>query len=365
MKNLKFSPVEKSQFSDTLRERVNEYFTSNNISSYGNYNMVLKSVFMMTVYITPLILFYTQVVTNEVAIFFLYILIGLGKAGIGMGIMHDANHGSYSKNKTVNKWMGLTINFIGANAKVWKIQHNVLHHTYTNIDGADDDINVPGVLRFSPNAKRYWFHKFQFLYAWIFYGISTLWWMTVKDFVRLTRFKNMNLVKSKKEYWRAMLNIMVWKIFYFSYILVIPMIILPVSPWVIVLSFVSMHFVTGLILSIIFQTAHVVTDTEFPLPDENGTISEDWFKHQLETTCNYAPKSRFFSWLIGSLNFQVEHHLFPKVCHVHYKNLSHIVRKTAEEYNLPYHTKSNFIIAVYDHILMLYNLGKAKRTALS
>ncbi|MEX2594311.1 MAG: acyl-CoA desaturase [Anditalea sp.] len=319
--------------------------------------MMLKTICMLSLFLIPIIIVNTGLVTTPLTLFSLYILSGFGMAGIGMGVMHDAIHGSYSKNRQVNKYLGYTMNLIGANASVWRVQHNVLHHNYTNIEEADDDLNAPFFLRFSPHAKRYWLHRFQHFYIWLFYGLSTLSWVTTKDFIRLNRYKNKGFFSGKNEYRKEVIKLIGWKLFYYSYALVLPLIIVPLAPWIIILAFVSMHFVTGLSISIVFQTAHVMPSAEFPLPDENGLIANSWTIHQLATTSNYAPRSRFFSWLIGGLNYQVEHHLLPHVCHVHYRKLSHIVAETAKEYGVPYHTKKTFLAAIVDHIKMLRQLG--------
>ena len=155
-------------------------------------------------------------VTAVWMLFLLYILSGLGMAGIGMGVMHDAIHGSYSKNNKINTLLGYSFNLIGGNAVVWKIQHNVLHHTYTNIEDADDDLNAPFFLRFSPHAKYYWVHQFQHIYIWFFYAISTISWITSKDFVRLKRYKNMGLLTEKQDYNKELAKLIAWKIFYYS-----------------------------------------------------------------------------------------------------------------------------------------------------
>jgi linoleoyl-CoA desaturase len=279
-------------------------------------------------------------------------------AGIGMGVMHDAIHGSYSKNPRVNMLLGYTMNLIGANAAVWKIQHNVLHHTYTNIDHADDDINAPFFLRFSPHAKRYWIHRYQSYYIWFFYGLSTISWITAKDFVRINRYHKMGFFNEGSAFRKELLKIIAWKLFYYSYSLALPMIMVPFSWWIILLAFISMHFMTGLLISLVFQTAHVMPSNEFPLPDENGLIANDWAVHQLATTTNFSPGSAFFSWLIGGLNYQIEHHLLPNICHVHYRKLSGIVKQTAMEFNIPYHTKKTFVASILDHTRMLNQLGK-------
>ena len=322
--------------------------------------MVFKTITMLALFFLPLIIVNMGIVRSPLILIALFMLSGLGQAGIGMGIMHDANHGSYSKNRKVNKYMSYTMNLIGANATVWKIQHNVLHHTYTNINDADDDINVPFFLRFSPHAKRYWLHKFQHLYVWIFYGISTISWVTVKDFIRINRYRKMGFFNDKSEFRREIVKAAGWKLLYYSYTLVLPMFTVSMAPWIVILAFICMHFITGLFISIVFQTAHIMPSTEFPLPDKNGLIANDWSIHQLATTSNYSPRSRFFSWLIGGLNYQIEHHLLPNICHVHYRKISHIIADTANEFGIPYNTKKTFVDAIMDHIKMLRQLGKTE-----
>ena len=321
--------------------------------------MVVKTVVMLTLFLSPLVVINTGIVTSAWLLIGLYLVSGLGMAGIGMGVMHDAIHGSYSSNRVINKYMGYTMNLIGANAAVWKIQHNVLHHTYTNITEADDDINAPFFLRFSPHTKRNWLHQFQYIYVWLFYGLSTISWVTAKDFVRINRYRKMGFFGRKNSFRKELLSLTGWKVVYYSYALVLPIIMVPLPFWIVVLAFVSMHFVTGLCISLVFQTAHVMPSTSFPLPDQNGLINNNWAFHQLATTTNFSPRSRFFSWIIGGLNYQVEHHLLPNICHVHYKNISHIIEKTAREYGAPYHFKKTFIAAIWDHIRMLRQLGRA------
>ncbi|MCG9971682.1 fatty acid desaturase family protein [Christiangramia crocea] len=313
---------------------------------------------MLALFFVPLIIINTGIVTSPWILFMLYITSGLGMSGIGMGIMHDAIHGSYSKHKKLNKILGLTFNLIGANATVWKIQHNMLHHTYPNIEGADDDINQPFFLRFSPNTKRMKLHRFQHLYVWFFYCLSTISWITAKDFVKITRFKNMGFLNKRNEFKKELSMIIGWKLVYFSYALILPLIMVPQAAWIVILAFISMHLVTGFLISTVFQVAHIIPDAEFPMPDNKNTISGDWHTHQLATTSNFSPRSKVFSWLIGGLNYQVEHHLFPNICHVHYRDISVIVEETAREFGIPYHSKKTFVGAIIDHIKMLRFLGK-------
>lgn len=320
---------------------------------------------MLTLFFLPLLVLASGLATTVWSLFTLYILSGLGMAGIGMGVMHDAIHGSYSKNRKINTLLSYSFNLIGANATVWRIQHNILHHTYTNIEHSDDDLNAPFFLRFSPHAKHYWVHQFQHIYIWFFYGISTISWITTKDFVRLKRFKEMGFLEEKNEYKNALVSMTAWKMFYYSYAIVLPMILLPQAWWLILLAFLSMHFVTGILVSIVFQIAHIMPVNEFPLPNDQGMMENDWYRHQFATTSNFSPNSKLLFWLIGGLNYQVEHHVLPDVCHVHYKNLTKIVSDTALEYGIPYHVKKSILHAIWDHTKMLRFLGKKETVSLA
>jgi linoleoyl-CoA desaturase len=363
MRNLKFSKTVGVEFSSALKTKINQYFKTTQKSRYGNRSMIAKTVIMLLLFFGPLTIIDIGIVSSPLILFLLFIMSGLGMAGIGMGIMHDALHGSYSSSPRVNKIMGYTMNLIGANEIVWKIQHNVLHHTYPNVDRADDDINTPFFLRFSPHTKRYWLHRYQHIYIWLFYGLSTISWITSKDFVRIIRYRKLGFLPGPGELRRSILNIIGWKLFYYSYALVLPLLMVPLAPWIIILAFLSMHFVTGTLISIVFQTAHIMPDNEFPLPDKNGLIANNWHIHQLATTSNYSPGNKVLSWLIGGLNYQIEHHLLPHVCHVHYRKLSGIVAETAQEFGIAYRTNKTFSSAIWDHIKMLRQLGRCEPLA--
>jgi linoleoyl-CoA desaturase len=357
IKTVRFSESELSEFSQTLRSRVYGHFKSTGRSKYATPSMVIKTVILVSLYLVPLALITTGIASTTLQMFACFFLSGLGMAGVGMGVMHDAIHGSYSKNLLVNKWVGHTLDMVGASSIVWKLQHNVLHHSYTNIDDHDDDINAPFFLRFSPNAPQNNLHKYQHLYAWFFYSLSTLSWVTVKDFIRLKRYYEKGLIKNKQEYRKNVLKILAWKIGYFSIILGLPLIFAPFSFGMLLLGYIMMHFVTGFTITMVFQIAHIVEDVDFPIPDSEGVVEGERILHQLATTCNFAPNNRFLFWFIGGLNFQVEHHLFPDICHVHYREIAPIVKATAEEFNIPYHSKPHFLSAVFDHFKMLYVLG--------
>jgi linoleoyl-CoA desaturase len=327
--------------------------------------MVVKSVIMLLVFFIPMSLIIFSPISHPFWIFTLYILSGLGMAGIGMGIMHDAIHGSFSRFKWLNWLMSNTINLIGSDREMWRLQHNVLHHTFTNIEDHDDDINAPFFLRFSPNAPKNKLHRYQHWYAWIFYGMMTMSWVSYKDYKNLVRFRKLGLVEKGKSYYRNLFNITACKVIFLSAVLVVPLIFSSASGLTIVLAFLTMQFVTGISISLVFQAAHVMPGNEFPVPNQDGEVDNDRMAHQLVTTSNFAQKSRFLFWSLGGLTNQIEHHLFPHISHIHYKKIAPIVKQTAIEYGLPYNTTGSFFATIKSHFKMLKVLGSIEVSPLN
>jgi len=361
-KTVRFSKTNQAEFINDLRKQVKSYFETNNISTYGNWRMVIKTIFMFTLFFVPYLLMLTGVITNIWMVLVMWALLGLGKSGIGLSVMHDANHNAYSRNKHVNKYLSYVMNMIGANSYIWKIQHNVLHHTFTNIDGMDEDIDPGKLMRLSPHAPKLKAHKHQHIYGWFLYGFMTFLWLTTKDFKQLARYKKMGLMKSQKRSYRGVLTeAIISKIAYYAYALVLPLVFIQTPWYIILIGFFIMHFITGLALGLIFQPAHVMPTSDFPIPDDTGSVENNWAVHQLFTTTNFAPNSKIFSWFVGGLNYQIEHHLFPNICHVHYKRISKIVKAKAEEYGLPYNSQRTFADAVIQHGKMLRQLGRGNQ----
>lgn len=355
---VKFIPEQKALFFPTLKKKVDAYFAENNLSKHANGQMIIKSVCLISLYIIPFVLFLSNTFSWPASLG-LWALMGIGLAGIGMSVMHDANHGSYSKSHLVNHWMGLSLNLLGGSVFNWKMQHNVLHHTYTNVIDLDDDIEDKLILRFSPHTKVKWYHKFQFIYAFFFYGILTLYWAVGKDFVQFRKYIKQGVNKDSKEKNRnTFLRILLSKFIYAFIFLIAPLVLLklPVLPYL--AGFLLMHFVAGIVLTVIFQLAHTVENTSHPLPDDAGIIENSWAIHQLNTTVNFSRHNKLISWYVGGLNYQVEHHLFPSICHVHYPAIAPIVKQTAEEFGVPYLENSSLLSAIQSHVRMLKAYGK-------
>lgn len=351
-----FAKQDNLKFFRTLNSRVNNYFKENNIQKTGNWKLHLKAIILFAIFLTPYFLiltldmpFWAQLLLN--------ILMGVGMAGIGMNVMHDGNHGSYSSKSWINKIMGGSIYILAGNVHNWQVQHNVLHHTYTNIHGHDEDLDAGRIIRFTKNAEWHRFHKFQHYYSFFLYGLLTFNWALTTDFKQMKNYLKRKLSygtpQSPAKLWTVLV---ITKIIYVLIWMALPM-ILGVTWWKVVIGFFVMHYTAGLILSIVFQLAHVVEETSNPIPNEEGEMENTWAIHQLYTTANFAPKNKIVNWFTGGLNHQIEHHIFPHISHVHYTKIAEIVKETAKECNLPYYEFKTMRGAVLAHYKHLKELG--------
>lgn len=356
---IKFVPAQRSAFHATLRQRVDQYFKENELSRNANAALVTKAVILISLYVLPFVAMLIWPPAASIA-FLLWFIMGLGLAGIGMSVMHDANHGAFSSNERTNWWLGHTLNLCGGSTHNWKLQHNILHHTYTNITHVDEDIEDRLVLKFSPHTDRRWYHRFQWIYATVFYGLLTLYWVVAKDLVQFAQFTRNGVDNSNTGAKRTvLLRIIGVKVVYFAVSLGLPIAL--GLPWLqVVLGFLLMHFTAGIILTVVFQLAHTVEGTSHPLPNPSGEIENDWAIHQVETTVDFCPDNKLINWYVGGLNFQIEHHLFPRVAHIHYPALAPIVRRTAEEFGITYRVNPTLWSALRSHYVTLLRLGLPK-----
>jgi len=345
-------------FFATLKKRVDGYFKEKNISKHANGVMIVKTIVMLSTYLLPFFLIIIFHPPFWLALV-LWLIMGLGLAGVGMSVMHDGNHGAYSSNKYINYIMGHALNLLGASTFSWKLQHNVLHHTYTNVTHLDDDVSDKFMFRFSPHLNVRVFHHLQRIYALAFYGLLTFHWVIFKDFVQFIKYtRNGVNTNTSSQNWVTLSNIILLKLVYFSAILIAPVLLFGFQFYQVLSGFLLMHFGAGIILTLAFQLAHSVEGTSYPMPNESGIIENDWAIHQLNTTVNFSRDNKFLSWYLGGLNYQVEHHLFPKISHIHYPSISGIVKQTAEDFNIPYLENKSLREALRSHFAVLEKLGK-------
>jgi linoleoyl-CoA desaturase len=353
---VKFATRESLDFVEELKVRVEAYFASRGISDKADWRMIAKSVLLLSSYFGAYALLMTNWFTPwqmlGIAVF-----MGVAMAGIGFAVSHDALHGAYSANPTVNRIIGFTFDLLGANGYMWKITHNVIHHTYTNIQGIDEDLEVSPLIRLSPRSTWHPIHRIQHILAFLLYSFSTIFWVFAKDY-KYFFAKNIGPYKEKTHPMGEWANLWVMKVVYYGYIIVLPLLFLHVTWWQFLIGFFAMHMTGGLILGVVFQLAHVVEGPEHPMYDGAGRIENAWAVHQMETSSDFAPTNRLLSWYVGGLNFQVEHHLFPKVCSVHYPAINPIVQEVARKHGVAYHCHPTLRAAIKSHYLTLKKFGR-------
>jgi len=339
-------------FSIALKKKVDGYFAAHDRKLTGNRHLYWKTGILLG----SATVFYVLMLLHPAAWVSLlcFALLGLSLAVIGFNVMHDGAHGSYSGKGWVNEIMAYSLNLMGGNSYLWKQKHNLMHHSFTNIESHDEDITIPFMRTHRSQPKRS-YHRFQHLYSLPLYTLTYISLVYVKNFREYFTCK-IGAQKSKK------MNLKEHTIFWFSKLaylfLFIGLPALVLGFWKAMLGYLIMAMVCGFVLGVVFQLAHVVEETDFPLPDdETQRIGRDWTIHQLATTANFSTNSKVISWLLGGLNFQVEHHLFPRISHVHYPGLSLRVKEVCAEYGVQYIEHPNLLRALRSHVAYLKMVG--------
>ncbi|WGF86722.1 fatty acid desaturase family protein [Marinivivus vitaminiproducens] len=287
----------------------------------------------------------------------LCVVMGVALAGLGFCVCHDALHGAYSADRRVNRTLGVVFDMIGANGYMWRITHNRLHHVYTNVRGYDEDVDVSPLLRLSPHAPHKPMHRYQHVYAYVAYAFSTVFWVFAKDYGYFLK-RDLGPYRDMRHPRSAWTFLILSKLAYYVAMIVLPLLVLDVAWWQFAIGFLTVHLVGGLILGVIFQLAHVVEPTWHVAGNDAGSIKGAWMEHQMRATNDFAQNNRVLSWYLGGINFQVEHHLFPKICHVHYPAISPIVERVARRHGIPYNTCDSLWSAIGSHHRMLKQLGE-------
>jgi linoleoyl-CoA desaturase len=353
---LKFSRSDR--FMRELRRRVDAYFEQTGKPRRDCPRMYFKTSVILAWFFGAylLLLFFAASWWTAVP---LAIIVGLATAAVGFNIQHDGGHKAYSNRPWINKIMGMTIELIGGSSYLWDWKHNSIHHTYTNINGHDDDINIGILGRLSPEQPRRAFHRFQGIYLWILYGFLTIKWHFFDDFhdVAVGRIGGHKIPRPRG---KDLLIFIGGKILFFSLALAIPMLLHPW--WKVLLILALAEFVCGVVLSVVFQLAHCVEEAAFPVPvtapGGGLRIENEWAIHEVQTTVDFARSNPLVRWFVGGLNFQIEHHLFSKICHVNYAAISKVVEETCREFGVRYTAQPGIFIALRSHYRFLTAMGR-------
>ena len=360
-RTVRFPSRDAAAFVKEMKTEVAAHFAARGGHTKGDWRMALKTAILFALYFGP----YALIMTNAfgpLAMLGLLMIMGVAMAGIGFAVSHDALHGAYSERAWVNRLLGYSFDLLGANGYMWKMTHNIVHHTYTNIQGVDGDLEVSPYLRLSPRSAYRPIHRYQHCYAFAAYSLSTLVWVTIKDWKYFLR-KDGGPYGSERHPPVEVATLLIGKAIYYGYALVLPMLVLDVPWWAVIVGFLVMHLTAGLILGIVFQLAHVVEETAHPRPDESGNMEHTWLVHEMETTANFGRRNRLLTWYVGGLNYQIEHHLYPRVCSIHYPELSEIVERVARKHGMPYYEHTTLRGAIASHLRVLRQLGQGMMPA--
>jgi linoleoyl-CoA desaturase len=341
-------------FQKELRRRVEDYFLKSGRRQRDCPAMYLKTTIILTVFtgLYLLLVFLAEAWWQTLP---LAALLGLSIAAIGFNIEHDGGHHAYSNVAWINRLTAMTLDLVGGSSYVWRWKHAVVHHTYVNITGHDSDIDVGVFGRLTPHQKRLRFHRWQQFYLWPLYGVSVIKWHLYDDFrdVILGRIGPIRMPRPKR--WE-LVGFVGGKVLFLTLAFGLPLLIHQI--WIVLLFYVVTVGLAGVVVSVVFQLAHCVEEAEFPQPLEgSSSIENGWAVHQVETTLDFARRSRVESWLLGGLNFQIEHHLFPRVCHVNYPAISNLVEETCREFGVKYGEHRSFRAGLSSHFRWLRRMG--------
>ncbi|MEZ6043874.1 MAG: acyl-CoA desaturase [Planctomycetaceae bacterium] len=352
---LKFG--ENEGFLNALRKRVDDYFATSGKSRRDCWQMYVKTAIIAawTLGSWALLVF---VATNWWQALLSSVSLGFAMSAVGFNIQHDGGHLAYSRHRWVNRLMAMSLDLLGGSSFFWRKTHNIVHHTFTNVTGYDGDIDLGVLGRLSPHQPRYFFHRLQHLYLWFLYGFISFKWQYYDDFSGLITGR-IGITRVERPRGADLAIFIFGKLFFLTMALVIPLMLHP--PLTVLAFYFLTFFIQGVVLSTIFQLAHCVEEAEFPAAiGDPARIENEWAIHQVETTVDFAQNNPFICWYAGGLNFQIEHHLFPQICHLHYPALAPLVEQTCREFNVKYRHHPSVLSAVRSHYSLLRHLGKAE-----
>jgi linoleoyl-CoA desaturase len=343
-------------FRRDLEARVAEYFERSGCSRRGSWRLYLKTAILIGWFAASYLLLVFAAETWWQAVP-ASISLALAMAGIGFNIQHDGNHGAYSHRPGLNKAAALSLNMLGGDAYFWHFKHNIAHHSYPNISGFDNDIFFGPFARMSPHDRRYSFHRYQYLYIWGLYALLALKWQLSSDFRSMLRPGVASTPVARPRGWDQV-SFWTGKLCFFALAFLVPLLLHPLGS--VLALYVLTSVVLGLTLATVFQLAHCVEEAAFRIPAEGSQhIEREWTAHQVESSVDFARGSRLLTWYLGGLNFQIEHHLFPKTCHIHYPAISPIVEATCREHGIGHVSHPTMRAAIRSHVRWLKQLGRA------
>jgi len=355
-------PRDEIGFHTELKKRVAAYFAATGAPERGGWRIYLKAFFILSLFTGCYIaLVFAPLMWWEAIP--IAALFAFAVTAVGFSIQHDGGHGAFSNWPIVNRFAAMTMDMVGASSYLWRWKHGILHHTFTNVPGHDTDLESGGIARLSPHQPRYWYHRWQHFYLWPLYAVTAPRWHLMGDVKEVIAGKMCDHTIPRPRGWDLFVFIG-GKVATIGMVLVLPMFFHPW--WQVLAMYFAITGTVGLLMTVVFQLAHCVEEADFPAPiDDQQRMEAAWAVHQVETTVDFARTSRFLTWYLGGLNFQIVHHLFPRICHVHYRKLSKIVEATCLEYGVRYTAHPSFFAGIRSHYRWLRKLGRGEGESMS
>jgi linoleoyl-CoA desaturase len=289
--------------------------------------------------------------------------LALSMVAVGFNIQHDANHNAFfptggrRRTSTANRLAGFSINAIGGDRKRWIDGHVVLHHSAPNVVGRDQDIDFSLLARVAPSQRHRWFHAFQHLYLWVVYGATTATIM-IGDVTGTIRESITGDRKGRRPTTADYASMVGSKGLFLLALLLVPFLLHPW--WVVVLGAVAVLAISGWVLGIVFQLAHVVEEASFGASTERREAR--WHEWQVLASVDFChgrgPVARAFTWFAGGLNYQAEHHLFPHLPHTAHPLIAPVVAETCADWGVPYQVQPSLRAALRSHHRHVRELGR-------
>ena len=359
MQKIKFNTGSSSAFFNSLDKEVKHHVFSTGIYRRAKRSLWVKMFFYFLLHLGSYLLLFFQPYSQESSLIFNYIFVGLSGLLLAFNVSHDACHDTFSKNKNINYWLyHLSFNMQGTNAYLWKIRHTSSHHVFPNVDGCDADIDDNPILRLSPQHPLRQHQRYQYIYAFFVYSVYTLHWFLIKDVMYLFKKRIANI--SNKGYAATEILLFIfWKLAYLFILIGLPL--LKGYTWAQVLpAFLIMHVIDSLVFIHLLIATHLCMETQFPKTGEDGFLPYDYYTHQLATSLDYAPHSKIYNFILGGFNAHAAHHLYPKLPHTVYPEISELIANKAKEFNIRYNRLS-LLQAIRSHYQYLRMMGTSSR----
>lgn len=281
------------------------------------------------------------------------ISLGLAMAGIGFNVQHDGGHHASSSHRALNRLAAFGLDLLGGSSWIWHWKHNVFHHTHPNLVGLDVDIDIQPFVRLAPDQPRHAWHRYQHVYTWFLYALLAIKWHFVDDFrdVITGRIGQQSFPRPRG---LELVTFVAGKLLFVTWAFVIPLQFHPVRH--VLLGYLIASITLSLCLAITFQAAHCVEQASFPSSVSSEPV--DWAQHQLRTSVDFGPQQRGWTALLGGLNFQTVHHLFPRLSHLELAAVAPLVHAACARHGVEYRVLPGFGAAIASHFRWLRRMGQ-------